>query len=188
MGNSGSIPLAAAAQGAPVWRHFPFSAALSPGLFTVNGGWSFYTPTPGDLLLDIYVEVDTVNSTVACLDISDFVGGVVVGVFRNYSQGSAGLNMGQAVQGNPTGSTILGYEPTNGGTYSYSLKLAAGQAASNNAFNTNAGGFSPSAAPLRFSTADPLKAIITQSGQLNGLACTHTDCVGTIYLETVTPL
>ena len=87
-----------ASSGAAVIRHFPFTFASS-GLFTT--GTQLYTPSAGDILLDAWVEIDTIfNGTNPFFDLGTFVSGATTGL---WDDGASKTSLGFMGTPSPSG-------------------------------------------------------------------------------------
>jgi hypothetical protein len=183
--------------GAPTVRKFSF-AYNTPGL---AAGYAFYTPTPGDLLLNAWFEILTAwNGTTPLGDIgyAPFTTGPV-GLW-NYAFGGYQVDMTQAaVQGaGPTG--VGPVSMINGFTELYSLQ---GVGNAWDALNVPAIPSTPAAqqqfgfitpvyifpsVPLRFLDATPLSVCVSRTGMTNGASPGSSQGSAILYLTTATPV
>lgn len=136
----------------------PFNHA-TPGL---TGGHAVYTPKKGQVLLDAWVEVDVAwqGGAQALLDLGTFAG-TPEGLFS-----SAGLQFdlangdiesyGRGMLYNANNPSLAGAGITNGGT----ARIA----------------------PLRFTTTDPFKVVVSQNGKVGGDNPGSTQGSGKVFL------
>lgn len=150
---------------AGVTVHGPFPFAFNtPGL---NNGVNFYTPTVGDLLLDAWIEVTTAfNGTTPNGDIGTYVG----------------TSSGLFAVGAPIPLTGADSEGAGGGLLvnlgAYMNPSLVGASASMN----------KRVAPARFTAANPLKLVISQTGLKGGAAIGGTAGAVNLYIVTGTPV
>jgi hypothetical protein len=154
----GSVPGAAIVHG-------PFAFAYSDA--GINNGKAFYTPKIGDVLLDLWIEIDTAfNGTTPLIDVGTFVGstsGLLAAASGTFSGGtpdsdSAGTGYLCGVGSNATTGLVSASSPGN-----------------------------PRVAPGVFTAANPLKVVLSRNGLAGGPAPGGTQGAGKIYLVTATP-
>ena len=166
-------------QGAPVVRAFQF-AYNTPSILT---GAPLYTPTPGDILLNAWMEIDTAwNGTTPIGDFGQFLAGETEGLLNFISFVSANVDMSAADSAiQTTGSSIYG--STNGAGSSVDLVADS---------LTNSAGSSGATVnryvPGVFRGADPIKVVVSQDGTVGGANPGSTQGAGVLYLVTATPL
>lgn len=161
--NGGSQPGAAIVRG-------PFLFAFNtPGL---NDGVTVYTPAANEILLDAWVEQDTQwDGTTPTFDVGTF-DGVDQGVFGIFGIGVTDLSLIAADSVSNWGSDVLAGAALN--------KLeSVSNAAGNNAIRL---------APARFSTAHPLKLVVSQNGHKGGTAVDSAAGASRLYIVTATPV
>ena len=151
----GSVPL-----GTPVLRG-PF--VLNYDDAGLNTGLEFYTPTPGDFVLDVFVVVDTAFD--GTTPEGDF--GITSGFFATFASGNGFSMAGAAIAA--LGAGLLA--PS-----SYSDAVTA------SAYNNGAG------MPLLVSAANPLKVWVSQDGLKGGAAVGGTTGAARLYIVTATPV
>jgi hypothetical protein len=152
--------------GAPAVRKFPF-AFDTPGLLT---GATVYTPTVGDLLLDLWIEIDTTwDGTTPLCDV-----GMFIGANRGWFayNGSGAVNM--ALTADSTNG--FGYGVLSGGPVSLAQNLALSGAYGGNR-----------QLPARFTIADPVKVVVSQDGTNTGANPGSTQGAAVLYVVTATP-
>jgi hypothetical protein len=159
--------------GSPIVRAFPF-AFDTPGLLT---GHAVYTPTIGDILLDVWIEVDTAwNGTTPTGDVgTDFDGGV--GWFSS-AFGSLDMTVADAASGSNICATLLS-QSSNSAHASSSLFIAW--------LNGTTPQQTRRALPAKIVTADPIKVCVTQDGMNTGADPGSTQGSAVLYLVTATP-
>lgn len=158
------------ALGSPVVRG-PFTILFNDA--GLNAGITFYTPTVGDLLLDVAVFIDTVfDGTTPKGDIGSGVG-TNAGLF---AVSGFGLIRGDMAKIAPAGAG-LSVSADPGGTW------AVGSAAAT--FSTGTG-LAP--VPAIFTAADPLLLWMTQDGTQGGAAIGGTAGAARLYIVTATPV
>ena len=158
-GGGGSTPGAAIVRG-------PYSFAFdTPG---INDGVAFYTPTVGDILYDVWYVVTTAfNGTTPFADVSQYTG----------SGAPGGLASGVATAHDLTVAASInnGGGPANATTTDSSSYLTL-------RYNNGA------ALPGLFTTADPLKLVVSQDGLKGGAAVGGSAGAGKVYIVTSTPV
>lgn len=159
-GNVGSQPGAAIVRG-------PFEFAFDDA--GLEDGLAFYTPTVGDVLLDAWIEVDTLfDGTNPLADIGTGVGSTT-GLF-----GEAGSrpDLSGADSDGSAGEGVLVNLNTN-----FPLSVAAVLNASTYRL-----------APAKFISANPLKVWVSQNGQIGGTAIGGAAGSARVFIVTATPL
>lgn len=183
--------------GGPVYRAFDIAYNTS-GL---TSGHTIYTPAIGDLLLDAWVEVKTPwNGTTPLLDIGQFLAGATQGWYRLLAtvggDATSGLaidltlgeqdsfqTVGNSVLGNSGQVTNLSY-PDLIQTIVHTGVTVASPIVKWPTIGLNLGS---SNLPGRFSAADPIKVVVSQTGQVGGADPSATQGAATVYIVTVTP-
>lgn len=159
--------------GSPIVRAFPF-AYDTAGLTT---GVEIWTPAPGDILFDVWFEVDTAwNGTTPLADVGQFLNGETGGLF-SYNLGAVDLTFADRQYLLPTGllsenGAVSGTKPTD----------LAGSAIA---------GDLPTVRrwlPAKFLTDDPVKIVVSTTGANDGDDPGATQGAGVLYLHTVTPV
>lgn len=188
-GNGVVYPADGLSAGASIVRAFPF-AFDTPDLIT---GAALYTPTPGDILLDAWIEIGTAwDGTTPLGDVGSFVGSVF-GWWAVHGPTGA-LPMSAAADDDGIGLTI--------GTSGSPSLLAALTAQSIFAVyqvpEIDAVPFGPAqfmqlgamdpTIPAKFTTADPIKVCVSQDGTNTGDDPGSTQGAATLYLVTATPV
>jgi len=187
MGRSGGKTSGGGAANAVVVRKFPWTSS-TPGLWTPSTGWSLYTPTVGDLLLDVIIEVDTAITGPAVMDVGTITSGTV-GLFDLHSDAQfngvdiTGANRG-AIADTSGHAGLKWYSPRT--VNPTSLVASVAQSAAHEAL---IGGtvWYDGGPPYLIGTANPIKAWVTTTGAFNGPSATPGASAGTIYLVTATP-
>lgn len=184
----------------PIVRGFEF-AHDTPGIG--SGAVALYTPSVGDILLDLWVEVtETWNGTTPHCDVAQFLGGDVEGWFyrltgasnidltnpdQDFPSGSEGL-FSQLITGNQVNglATLQGIMNAidmlkANSASSYILEFVANPAAPNQLNN------GVRLVPSKFGSVDPIKVCVSQNGKSNGTAAGSTAGSAILYVVTVTP-
>lgn len=183
--------LAASGAGSPIVRKFPF-AFDTPDL---NTGAIIYTPTPGDVILDAWVDVDEAwDGTTPFGDVGTFVG-YDAGYFAGFGGGLFPIDMTQAggvfpglglrVQNNLADAALVGaivdilvavqYDPDNPGNLIISPSL------------TSLAGITQYW-PAEIPDATPIRVCVSQTGRAGGDDPGSTQGAGAVYLVTATPV
>jgi hypothetical protein len=187
-----STPTGGSQPGVAVYRKFPITFDM-PDL---AAGVVLWTPAVDDILVDAWFQIDTAwDGTTPSGDIGDFGDDGSNGLFWNASNapGDDAVDMTLADGGGVTGSD------------GNSLNGLSGRMAVDNVFNTllvpaiasvpssqellswpNAGGGNRFV-PLRFTTTNPMKVVVSQDGTAGGDDPGSTQGAGAVYLVTVTP-
>ncbi len=180
--------------GSPVVRAFPF-AFDTPNLLT---GADVYVPTIGDILLDAWVEIDTVwDGTTPQGDIGTFVGNIV-GLFGYWvSDGAIPLDLNPSQEAQGAGLSAFG--PS-------SLAQIAATSSARSLWQTAAIPATPNPAALftsrhasesmqqcqtgigKFTAANPIKVVVSQDGTNTGADPGSTHGSAILYLVTATPV
>lgn len=169
--------------GTPVVRAFPF-AFDDVGLDT---GETLYTPTPGDILLDAWIEIDTAWDGTTPLgdygNIWDISGEGFCTLISNLA-----LDMTQSDDGAPSilfGNLVSGFRSLN------DLSTVVQSVTS----NVGGGPLIPPTslagsryAPAKLLTDDPFQVVVSQDGTNTGGDPGSTQGSATLYLVTATPL
>jgi len=148
---------------APVVRKFPF-AFNTPNLLT---GVEIYTPTVGDILLDAWLQIDTSwDGTSPMFDFGSFVGGNP----GFYGGGNVPMNVGSGQDSDPGTGFKIGH-------------------ANNDLLIQDVPGLANQRiVPGIFTTADPLKVVVSQNGTPTGDDPGGTQGAAILYIVTVTPV
>lgn len=150
-------------------RKFPF-AFDTPGLDT---GAAVYTPTPGDILMDAWFQIDTFwDGTTPRGDFGPFSGGDTFGMFGD---GVGPVDMTNSDGQAPTG--ILNQTNYSGGS--------GGTLAS--AYNIS-GASLVRWVPGKILGSDPIKVVVSRDGTITGGDPGSTQGSGVLYLVTATPV
>lgn len=174
--------------GAAITHRIPF-AYNTAGILT---GASLYTPTIGDLLLDLWVEINTLwDGTTPFMDIGTF-DHVATGIFQSWW--GAALQLDNAADAPNQSYSCL----SQGGSLSsirdlvsiamptaFNDSLFAVSGANVNLNNTPASG--NRVLPARFVSATPLKVCVSQTGANDGASPGSTAGAGALCLVTSTP-
>lgn len=138
----------------------------TPSLTT---GVTVLNPTPGDILLDAWVEVDTAfNGTTPHADIGDF-NGANTGWFAEAGQ-IIDLSVADAAAG--SGPLLLNKSVVGGRATDLAAEGFAGQLRE---------------VPGKFQSPAPVLLVVSQNGQKGGTATGATAGLGVLYLLTATP-
>ncbi len=155
--------------GAAIWRG-PFSFAFDDA--AINDGIAFYTPTVGDLLLDVYPVLDTsFDGTTPFGDVGTFVG-TNNGLFSNFG-GFLDL------------SAIADDDGANQGYGGAGLYFNSGPMGTLAEFAANN---AQRFAPLLITAANPLKIVVSRTGAKGGTAVGGAAGAGRLYICTATPV
>lgn len=179
-GNGVVYPADGLSAGASIVREFPF-AFDTPDLLT---GAALYTPTPGDILLDAWIEIDTAwDGTTPFGDVGSFIEGnygLAVAAINHawdmtLTNGSDGSNSGipYSRQVSLSMLSILGLVPQYAVVDGFLQPL-----------NYNP----PGVGTRRFTTADPIKVCVSQDGTNTGDDPGATVGAATLFLVTATPV
>lgn len=161
-----AIAAHAGASGTPIVRHFPFTFNSS-GL---TAGKPMYTPTVGDILHDAWYEVDTAwNGTTPKFDLGTFVGG--------------NTGFWQAALGSPSANLI---NADNQMTNNSGLLVSTNSNAQS-LFGLATSNSSARYMPLKFTSTNALKIVVSQTGQVGGADPGATQGAAVLYLVTSTP-
>lgn len=153
--------------GASIVRKFPF-AFDTPNLLT---GAALYTPTAGDILLNAWIQIDTVwNGTTPKGDIGTFTGDVEFtgggGLFGSLDGGPLAMTLADVSEYDP------GYlSPDPDGTRNPGLVQGVSRIA-----------------PGKIMTADPIKVCVSQDGTNIGADPGSSQGSAVLYLVTATPI
>ena len=140
----------------------------------LTAGVTLFTPAVGDILLDAWIEVDTAfDGTTPLADVGTFVG-TNNGLFATCA--ASGLPVDLSVADSETGGT--GYL-WNAATSFANLPLG-GMAFGNSGSNR--------VAPGKFSAANPLKLVVSQTGAKGGTAIGGAAGAARVYVVTATPV
>lgn len=155
----GSQPGAAVVRG-------PFSFAFdTPGL---AAGVAVYVPTVNDVLLDLWIEIDTAfDGTTPKADVSQYTGSAIpFGLFSNFAS-PIDLNAADSIDrgGGPV---------TAASATALSLVQSGAQVGNRQA-------------PARFVSADPILLVVSQDGQKDGTPIDSAAGAARLYLVTATP-
>ena len=143
---------------------FSFSYSLS-GL---TAGVAFYTPTVGDILLDAWFEIDTAwNGTTPLGDIGQFLSGNSQGFFGAW--GEPPTDMTSADGATNTDTLLWGQVSGVGSGGSSDLAKS---------ITAEARG-----TPAKFTTTDPLKVVVSQTGQTGGASPASSAGSAVIFLK-----
>lgn len=157
--------------GASITRHFPF-AFNTPGLAAGNAV-PLYVPTPGDIIHDAWIEVDTAWVPVGGLVAAKADIGTFVGSATGWLAVATLIDMTHA--DSAVGAGWLANESAGGGTGS----LITGAAA----FGSTRLGV-----PGRFTAANPVCVCVSQTGAVGGGANGSAVGAAVLYLVTSTPI
>jgi hypothetical protein len=175
--------------GCGIVRKFPF-AYNTANLLT---GATIYTPTVGDVLLDVWVQIVTqFNGTTPLIDVGTFISLQHKGWWGQSTIAGApnGCILGAFQDSNTDGYTNRGVYSNNffslsgGVTYS-NPNLQALNAAG--AYASTPAGLATRVVPGIFVAADPIQVVCTQNGENNGADPVNTAGTGIVYLITATP-
>lgn len=133
----------------------------------LSAGVAIYTPTIGDILLDAWLELDTLfDGTTPRFDMSQYTG----------SDAPAGL-WGDLYQPIPLAAGDADTINHGGGPLQGNTNVVALAVTPNGRM-----------APARFTTADPLLIVCSQDGMRNGTAIDSAQGAARVYLVTATPV
>lgn len=180
-----------ATPGAAIVRKFPF-AFNTPNLLT---GATVYTPTIGDILLNLWLEITTAwDGTTPKFDLGTFllrnsgwysdIGDPAGGVPLNTAD-NTGLSDQNLLQGEVTG-------PISDNAFMYNIDGNENAAMSVSGAKIVPAGVGIQAAgtrffPAKFVTADPIKVCVSQDGTNTGADPGATQGAAVLYLITATP-
>lgn len=157
--------------GAPVVRAFPF-AFDSPGILTA-GGCPLYVPDPGDLLLDAWIEIETVwDGTTPLGDIGLF--------------GASKAGLWATTDATLTLTTTPNMDDAESAT-------ATGLSSPNGSLLFRLGAFTSSTVPggllpAKFVTVDAICVCVSQTGVPGGANPVSSQGKAILYLVTCTPV
>jgi hypothetical protein len=193
IGGNDNVQAALAAAGVPpgvsIVRKFPF-AFNDAGL---AAGKTIYVPTIGDILHECWVQIDTAwNGTTPFGDVGTFVG-LNSGFFSGI--GPAPLDMTQADAVQTGNGTLVGASGPSAATLAAivdALQLVGTGGGLNPTGLSSLASLTSLAPagrlfPCEFSTADPIKVCVSQTGQAGGADPGATQGAGFVYLVTATP-
>jgi hypothetical protein len=170
-------------------------------------GHPVYTPTIGDILLDAWFEIETVwNGTTPMGDVGPFPTPLVTGLFASvigavggavgaidFTQGPAGFYTAMAAGAGISrlsdvaavlavadllGVGQINSVPTSGTQYLVPFSYPPAPSLGNG----------DRFLPARFTTAEPIKVVVSQDGTITGADPGSTQGAATLYLVTCTPL
>lgn len=176
-GVAGASPSGGSATvGAPIVRAFPF-AFDTPNLVT---GHTVWTPAVGDILIDAWIEVTSAwNGTTPKGDFAQFIGGDTNGCFEDQDAG-VDLTVADTTDGVAMPAGLL-YQAHPGSQPASLLSMQANSAGSPRAVRPQR------RVPAKFTTADPVKVVVTQDGTQGGTDAGATAGAAILYLITCTP-
>lgn len=155
----------------PVVRKFPF-AFNTAGILT---GGAVYIPTIGDVLIDAWIEIDTLwDGTTPKADFGTFVG-ATQGLF-SWVGAAPALALDASGGGaftEPQG-TGIAFGNISGHDHSYQLSVYGTTQAAQ-------------AVPAKFTAANPIKIVVSQNGAVGGADPGSTQGAAVLYLVTATP-
>ncbi len=161
--------------GAPVVRRFAFTFATA----NLGTGATICTPTINDILLDAWIEVDTAfDGTTPLADIGSFVGSH----FGFWGSFDRAIDMTTADGETPPGLLAASAWSSLGATSQLSLQGATFLDIPNTIVALGR------VAPGKFTSADPIKLVVSQNGKDNGAAAGAAQGAGSVYLVTATPV
>ena len=168
-GGGGGAPSA----GSPVIRG-PFAFAYDTP--NINNGVPFYTPTVGEILVEMWVEVITAfDGTTPKADISQFTG--TSSPYGLWGWNTIPFLLDTTIDSiDSGGGPLVGAAPTGGGGTVHGVPLSQSYSAHQRY------------APARFVSADPLLLVVSQDGLKGGAAIGGSQGSGNVYLITGTPV
>lgn len=190
--------------GSPIVRKFPF-AYNTPNILT---GAALYTPTIGDILLDAWIEIDTVwDGTTPLGDVGDFMAGNL-GYFASTVNGfidPPAIQMGPSNRRDNTtvsnSGLLIGSQVSSLATCLavdavWSLLLVPPIAATPTdllnfvSWGPGGGGLYNGTrnVPGKFITADPVKVCVSQDGTNTGASPGSTTGAAVLYLVVASPI
>lgn len=190
MGSSGGSSGGGAPNAVKV-RKFPF-AYNTPGL---AAGHTVFTPTVGDVLLDLWLEVDTAwNGTTPFFDVGTFTS-TTSGIFAANNGGNPAALMSQADAALAAAPNLLAANnlsdlvqssavATATANYGDSLLVVSGTSVNANGNIIETGNLT---VPAKFTAATPLKVIVSTDGTTAGSDPGATQGAAVLYLVTATP-
>lgn len=163
--------------GVPIVRAFPF-AFDTPDLLT---GAALYTPTVGDVLIDVWLEVVTPwDGTTPKCDVGMF-SGQEYGWWGNVTTGAPILLMG-ADSAYALSDPGMVAQTAQGGNAPPASGLSAWAA-----FNSSGDFGNYRVLPAKFATTDPVKVVVSQDGKNTGADPGSAQGSAILYLVTATP-
>lgn len=162
--------------GAATIRKFPF-AHDTAGLLT---GAAVYTPTVGDILLDGWIEIDTAwDGTTPLCDFAAFIGGDTIGLFGDIT-GPVDMSTVDISDGSQMPHGLLTGHGRSTGQSPSSLLIAMIAAIA-------PAGAVTRVLPAKFTSASPIKVVVSQDGTTIGADPGSTVGAAVLYLVTATP-